>query len=354
MGSLIPTTLRAIGEVSSLVAQNYDKIDLAYNTIQAGCIRKGSESPHFFSKLDNHQHLFYIADIISLIATSILALLNLERKYNISLLDSVDIISFSGWLTFSSILGLGLGSVALLNKFYKPTDLKLKEMTFERPIKEKTKQLLNACRIIINIALVFFCPTNPFFILSAALEVYSLIKISQRVWCKFTKRVDRELAFTYLENFGRHFWSRNLQPLTKVFAHSMSVTYLFLMQPFVHSKTDPENTMCTICRENDPSPDVYFCKNHTFHLSCVAEMLNTKLQDFGRFLRVKDRIVTETIHYHPFSKETSYSAMYHIDMPRNALPSCPNCRNSPNQNDLIVEIQDEEYGNSPSEITLID
>jgi len=185
-------------------------------------------------------------------------------------------------------------------------------------------------RIVTNIGLIYFSGGGLIPALSIAFEVYSLIGISQRNWFEFTKEID----ITHPE-------------LSRL-ASKASVTYTFLFQNLYSHQAEG----CTICREDQPANELYFCSNHTFHTSCIVEMIQSKINSFIEGLSVQRRNEVETQHYRNGGyTHSTYSANYLITMPRANVPSCPNCREQPAHNEFNVKFNDNRYGWSPTTIT---
>jgi hypothetical protein len=227
-----------------------------------------------------------------------------------------------------------------LNNFYTPSNSNntsnLAKVKFKKPQKEKNKQMIYLSRIIINIALIFFSPTNPFFLLSASLEIYSLIKIAQRKWCKFSKKI---------------------YSFSSPYCSSIKINYFFLIQEdYNRSLQEPSSdSRCTICQENDPKPNVYFCNNHKFHQKCLLEMLEHKSHEFDKNLyRISRQSLKTKTYLNSVYTGSVFSIKYTAVISKSSVPACPNCKKSPEFNIFFIKVKDRVFLKSSTNIVWTD
>jgi hypothetical protein len=322
---------QSIGNALNFVAQNYEKVDFSYNTLQAWCTQKADENPKFNASVFRYYALTIIADVGSLIATSCMLMGNLENKVK--------------WIRnykHSFFIHAGLGAVIvstailgvyLINRYYKPAiplGQDIQNFSINRPYYEKARQVILVIRIISNIALAVLNPYNPFFVLNAALEIFTLAKITQRKWVEFKKEFDLIIQ-------------GNFQQLL---TNKMRVTYHFLIQDVkVKGLAKNEEDSCSVCldspEEEELLKDVYSCPEHTTHAKCLLDTLGSKSKDFHQGMHLKGRRETETRHYtnHCYTHST-YDVKYDLDVPKTNLPSCPSCRDISDHNSFAVEFYD--------------
>lgn len=329
MVSSTSSIYRALGFAVQKTAQNFDKIDLSYNAVQAFLTRQANRDPKFFAQVEKVQAFFYIADTGSLFwsASSLLKDIALKRKV------SPYIKNIHPGITIISILVFAALTTCLINKYFKPSSIALQNenVAWNRPLGESAKQFLYVSRLVINIGIIYLSSGGIIPIITLGLELYSLVEVTQRKWLEFKK----------IENITN--------PNVSRYARQISVTYSFLIQSLYN--TTPET--CSICLEDDQAnpSDIFFCSNHTFHTPCVMEMIQHKVNSFINGLSVDHRNVNETRHYtNGFHTHSTYSAKYTISMPHANVPNCPNCREQPSHNGFHVQLNDNEHGWSSTSI----
>lgn len=343
--------INSISSAAVKIVSHYEKLDFAYNAGQAFYTHKASESIPLYSKLDSLKLPLFIADIGSFFANVSHVLYKAEKNYKlISRLSCrlsgatafVDAAVIAGFATVVASFAIGYLAVYFINKSYKTSPaisqgIDHGHVEFNRPGSEKFKQLLYVCRAMMNVALAILCPLNPFFVASATLEVYSLMKITKRKWIEIKKEVACHIFDGYL-----------------MIADKIRVIYSFLMHKANLSKQTAnlkEKEICSICQDDTSLPDAHFCQNHTFHPKCLISMLESHARNFGSGFKFKRRKIHETRHYsNGVYTGSSFSASYSIDASRRNLPSCPNCREQANSQGFKVQIHDLRYGWSVANI----
>lgn len=169
-----------------------DKLDAAFNLGHALAVRKADNDVSFFQKLAKNKTLLVALETISFLGNSIFLGVKIEQNWKLfsKLAPFPEIIALTG-LGAGACLTLGsLGIVALVNKIALGTftfnendnrdDLRLTKTTHEL-----FSNFRYATRIVVQLATLYFAPTNPFFLFSAACEVYGLLKMTKRKWVTF-------------------------------------------------------------------------------------------------------------------------------------------------------------------------
>jgi hypothetical protein len=279
----------------------------------------------------------YFTDLASLIWTGSCAAWRIGIKIQPLLSQAQKQISPStlriyGLGTAILLAGIAYGTMLILNKIYQKraykslidlTEEEKKQLSLDRPHGEKFKQFLYITRIIVNIALACVFP-NPFTILSAVIEGYSLIKLAQRKWINFTKLVPI------------HF----LNGVDRLLADQIKISYLF---PLRSGDLSSDNKQCTICLQDTSSSTAkWFCNNHFFHTKCLINLISEKISSLGRTTHVDDRTLKLFDHYDRdgFIRYTTYSAQYQLTAQQQHIPSCPTCRSIPGFNTLSFKVHD--------------
>lgn len=320
-----------------LIAQNYHVIDLGYNIIQAGITHRANQNPGFFAKIEKIKNIFMAVDFISGSVTALVLIEKMERRFH----GDAEIIIALGMVAFTIS---SIAIVRLFNKLFKPKDeiitneeIKnniISKLNWERPFSDKEKQFSYVVRSVINIALFCISAYNPIFAISAAVEIYSLAKLTQRKWIHLHAKKEEEIG-----SVGR-----------QVMADKIKCDYYFLLQQTKKHSAN-EDGECSICLDN--SPDVYFCENHIYHRDCILQHIDTKMKTIFNSIDWKTRSVQEIRHYSGSNyTHSTYRAIWKADMSKTTIPSCPNCRGIPEQNKLKVLVKDRFYGWSPLKITL--
>lgn len=373
MVSSVLTSLQTLTiQASTKAAQNLEKIDLTYNGIQGICTKKAFETPKSFSRY-NRQNLFFALDAISLTATASLAAKTISKHKIIT-----QILSNTPLATTCSLLALGtiFLTVYTLNRFYQPRiPIEIENITFASPLSQKIKQALYVTRIILNIALAILFPANPLFIISALIEIYSLVCISQRTWLKFFKETEYQPDVHLIETKkikrliqqGRYQISSEDDTFfncTYKVSDKIRITHFFLLhkvpQPSIQKKSsESENSetsnqddseKCIICMET--SPTYYFCQNnHKLHLPCIGSLINSQLSELQEKITYICHEIRETQHHYkgvPIGK--TYRAVYYPVLSETARPRCPLCRSLPNE-EIAIKFHDLVYKWSESYIT---
>lgn len=333
------STLEGFSQILQFGAQQFvchlDKVDLSYNIFQAALNHRADENPKFFQKLDRYRAVFFTADSFSMLFTAIRLAADLENKYH--LMESLIATSYGDGVTcmLSAVLvssaALGILASCQIDKFAAPyLDLGIPNITLSRPNRETIKQFLYVARIAIK-GLIFFSPQGPFYALSAAVQIYSLIKLTAHRWVEF-------------KNEGILIPSAQV----KWGASRVSSTYFFL----IHSMKGQPTEDCSVCLE--PNPSIYFCPSHTFHPECVVDTIKAKAQSFLNGLEIRDKLIIETEHRtNGVRTHSTYSAEYTVGLQASNVPCCPLCRFKPVYNDFIVKINDHRYGWSSTQIEWI-
>jgi len=322
-----------ISSAVNQAAQHLDKIDFAYNLAQTATIWKSNRDGTFFERFDKYRTIFDRVDVLSLLCTGASLAVEIEKKYHIfqaisAVKEPITFKDLALLFTPLGACGVLLGSsylaVHLINKCSQPkltprqeisTKTKVVsdvEMRWKRPPKEENKQFLLVTRGIVNIAL--FCFTqNPFFLLSALAEAYSLIKLCERKWVEMKKRA----PFRVLDYFGLNT------------ADNISLTSFSLL--LSAEKTEEE---CSICFE--PNTDTIFCSQHAFCSACILSYMENNAQKLEQGVTASRRTLVR--------KGANTYAQYEVNIPKDNICRCPVCQQQPKYNELAVRVRDVWYG----------
>jgi len=323
--SQIPGLVRAACTPPVLIAASSTLEGVFYNALRVGGDRVFRAvtwiRTHSIENINTIQTIFNIINVgaIFFYAKELLVGLSKTRLFSwINLSSSLLIGGLQ--LTALSLIALAIGK--LCTRWISPA-LRPKQLISNVTVTEKKSspqwaaKQLHETKLVLNVALAFFATNRFWFIVSLAGSTYSLLKNAKLKWLTFSQIIP-----------GRAI--RGTLPIERIKA-----TYNTLA-------IDPEQVInpdpCTICLDDEIPNDTAFCTNHVFHRDCIAEHV---ARGSTNLLRNASILRTATRHYTngAYSGTThSYSAT----IPQENLPSCPNCREIPRQNEVDLEILDSE------------
>ena len=119
--------------------------------------------------------------------------------------------------------------------------------------------------------------------------------------------------------------------------HPMGFRYQFFFSIF---QSRVKESDCTICI--DKGADTYFCSNHTYHLLCLIGVMHEASKRPPASLIYKKNVIEKNVKVSPFGgcEYRGDEVQYAVEVKRDDLPRCPECRGVPKQNNLSVEFLD--------------
>lgn len=163
--------------------------------------------------------------------------------------------------------------------------------------------------IISSSILALFSKNRISELLSISLNLYSLLKNREINWVENSRR----------EEFGGE------QPIKQV-----DIEFLTLLL----GKPNSEEA-CAICLEPEGVTQGFCTQGHVFHSNCIHEYINRHSEKFFRN-NTFTRLETKS------ERGTTYS--YTVESPAANLPTCPICRECPQQHELWFTIHDQSAG----------
>ncbi len=283
-------------------------IDAAYNGVQAGCIRRANSSPRFFSFLNGWKRAFLLADLSSLAWTGCHALrLTVEK---IGLLKNIGYLGTGAFVVLSAAWVSGMVSKLSRKEVHQALNLphNVPNISIINSGHESLKRLLLATRAVTNLALAVLFPYNPLYLLSAGLELYTLILLVQRTWVRFS----REEPFISDD--------RDVD--------QVQLRYDFLIRKGPGPIPDDQKC-CAICWEDmQPAEATHFCEDHFFHISCLVGAIQKKMDLVTSMLHITNR--------RPLLSIPVYSAT----LDEGAEPNCPACRKPAPGHEFRISVYD--------------
>ncbi len=323
------------------IGRNCEKIDAVYNLFQASWTREARTESHSFIWLQKQEEWLMLGDIVSVIATSILVSLHLSGEWILSLPIAFAVAGVAGG---SVLIGYDLWNEERTPELEPERfDPMWEQIKFDPPDEEKLKQVLYVARILMNVALVVLSPTNPFFLVSAALEGYSLAQRMHWNWIHYTREIAEDLVIW--EDFPNLGIGRE-----KVVADRCRFDYHLLVFP--EKKTAEEGEGCTICQEETAAPKYHFCQeaDHAFHLKCLAGWVKGRADvvpfnsedpaTLDRPVSISGRRIS-----HSFNRESRVE--YDGAVIQDKSVTCPLCRAHGIASTFSVEIDDLTFGWQP-------
>ncbi len=217
----------------------------------------------------------------------------------------------------------------LLKKFSKnspPAKIQSGVEIAERmSFQQQVAKWIHVTKLVLNVGLACFAKNRFWFVVTLAGTGYSFLKNLDIKWLKFTR------------TFSHHSNNR-LVPITQVKA-----TYNMLA---LTPDTASQEKECSICLE--PQTDTAFCMDHVFHKNCMTQAVVHKsdaVMNGAYFLKRTTRHYTNGVY-------TGTSHNYSVTIPQENLPSCPNCRDYPLQNDCEFKITDAVDGEFNASVTI--
>lgn len=341
---MIPLHFDPLLKVLKMVPPHLHKIDAAFNFGKALALKKTQEDYRFFRKFSDARHLLYKLDFISLIGNAIFVGMKAQENWAV-----VSIIRPFPHIIALTAVGIPLGltylSLKLINLINKIAlkEIRIGEKKYPciRPKREAYGQLLYAARIIVQLATLYFAPTNPFFILSAACEVYSLLKLTQRKWVEFRHQGKMQLE--------KNLELKNNDTIPNI-PLSSTISTLYKFRILGQETASGE---CLECEGDNPS--LSFCGKHFFHMACAFQAIDEKVKDFANQVslhqeKIKRELTSSYVEKNKQLVEAEFEAFYEITLPRTSLPSCPTCQVQPEWNEFSATISDPLFGTMPLEI----
>lgn len=191
-------------------------------------------------------------------------------------------------------------------------------MKREGSYKSKIQILSGALQLtdlVQSLALAVLTKNKISFLISAAMNAYSLYKNNQLNW------------ITY----------RQSRPSNASFIQKIDLSYHALL----FSKS-PSDDKCSICLDQE-GVDQAFCSNgHLFHLECLKQLVASNKESFSE--------AEATIRIRLSHKTRKHS--YSFQMDEKDLPACPVCRERPMHNQLEVTVHDRDQGKSAADVSI--
>ncbi len=326
-------------KLSTLLAElPLDYANIAYNALQAGLNAFESRYPKLYFLMQKVKGVFIAIDFVALFwAVGKLAMV-LDTKFNLLNGPESPLFALGSYGFICAWIAIGIGAVYAINKFMswrrdakkmlevamgeddtQPPNIKI-EIDFEKTNDQNFKQWMYVTRIVINVALACFVPGGGWFALSAALQTYSLISISQWKWMRFNIHY---LATDKIADRVRNF------------------TLRFYTLLFPASKQQ-EDDQCAVCL--DSKPDIQFCPEHLLHEACAMRLIYSKVKEF------LNQCILNI--YEGSDKHGRY-VDYHITLRNDIMPTCPTCRREPIFNKLTAEVDDKQCSRVRTEFSYV-
>lgn len=314
-----------------MIAFNSGIIYLAHNAIQSGIVHFESSNAKLFETICKVKSVLMALNIASIIWSLKQCVDIVDKTTNLYLLyaapttqiaDLIGVLIGGGSLiAVVTWIALAAKVVKRINNHFKPTtDLGIwpnGTVKWSNPSHQKWMQGFYITQIAMSVALTFFSGAPLLFGLSAACQIYSLIKTAQWKWIRFDRKWD-------------------LPPIRGDGPLSYTVSYFCSAWPAKRK----ENEECPICLEDEEPTTTQFCSNHSFHDKCIVGHINSKSDQFLSNLK-SDDIVRNLVKEPQNNGIVREYITYKINLPKNNVPSCPLCRGQPTQNEINITVQDQ-------------
>lgn len=283
------------------------------------------------------QLAFNLLNIGSVFLCSKKIIEEIQKRYSFTPLEDPFASNFLPFAISSSVFAVGH---LILKRYQKYPVRKEAEVEIsENPsFQQKFAQRLHITQLVLNIALACLVQNRFWLVLNVIGSSYNYLKNSQLKWLNFSKTFNVALPARNWQNFLPGAFNAQLR-ISKV-----KITYNMLS---LSSKSVPTEENCSICL--DSNPDTRFCTSHWYHQACLIDLVKTKSNVFANktsYQRTSTRHYTNGVYTH-----TSHA--YNVDIPQDNLPSCPNCRDFPPQNDCEILVSDEDYGDFQANVHIV-
>jgi len=342
----IPLYLDKVEQGLRIAQLNWQKIDATLNFGTALLLKRAANNTHFFNKLARSQGFLTKLHFISLVSNVIFLGAKIEETWGIVAIlkplphmIALTAVGMPVCLTFVS-----LKIVHLVNKIaLRSLTVNETSYPFTRPKREIYSQIFYTARLLTQIATIYFAPTNPFFIFSAACELYSLLKITQRKWVEFK----HEGVIQLKKN-------KEIRERGEIPTMPLSSTIFALAKTRILARSKTVEP-CGICEKRDLPRDVSLCGKHFFHINCLFQNIQAKVDDFPTKIQENEQYIQrELCHDGTFRGsqlvDLELEASYAISMPKESVPACPTCSLQPEWNEFSALISDSLFGTTPLEL----
>ncbi len=185
------------------------------------------------------------------------------------------------------------------------TALQTVKIEYQKSFNEAADQWLLVMQIAVGVALVAISESKAIFAAQLASNLYTLAQITKHNWLQIKKEFAQD---------------------------SYNTKGLFTYQPLLfRDNSKPSDETCSICLDV-PTRRFYFCKTHSYDLSCLLSLFIKEMDKF--------RIVNAPVRVSHSKSGSEIGATYEVYAIEDDKPKCPECRNAPSQNELMVKIWD--------------
>lgn len=152
----------------------------------------------------------------------------------------------------------------------------------------------------------------------AALQITAMVTVANWKWLKMSSP---EIPF----------------PERATEEHPIRFRYQFFFSIF---QSRVKGSDCAVCYEE--SADTYFCSNHKYHLPCLIGVVHQALKVSPKSLTYEKYVAEKNVKAGAYggARYTGDEVHYAVQVKRDDLPKCPECRGVPKQNTLSVDFFD--------------
>ena len=234
-------------------------------------------------------------------------------------------------INFSNLVSLGVllsaGATALANHYIREkfnekaneTLQKIKDeldptskIQLDSLSSEKVEQFFYSYRIVLSIALTKFSHQFLFLNIIHMLSLgYAAMKLTPSHWVKCVKVFDSNSG--YVKEINGLFSDESSETIEEISAEHFI--------PLIPKEASKKDEGCPICDDDAKNvPQVYFCSNHAYHVDCLVKHFFSKSDNL-----LRDLIIDRKVELRGSESTVTYPS----SIPRDELPSCPECRGKP-------------------------
>lgn len=310
------------------------------------------QSVHEFAVAYIHeiQIVFNLINLSSLVFYGKTLIDEINKKYSFKVLNKV--IEYTH-AYFVSVLLVGtiFGSVCyILSKKQKVTPPRLQvvqegagtahiEITNKQSGEQMFAQPIHLTKLILSTSLVFFGQNRLGYAVNTLGTLYSHHINSNLRWLNYSRKFPSEPIQFDGPNPG--LYTRYGNPAFRI--SQTKITYNLLSLPYKGA----DNEDCAIC--TDSKPDMKLHGFHAYHEDCLGDWIANNTQHFN-----DGSLISRTALHHERNHvytHTTYS--FGADLSEKNLPTCPECRDMPNQNRLNVEVTDHDIGTRSASVNIV-